>query len=144
VPMLALTIVDPVGDCNVFGIGWKVVVPYELGRVIPGHAGVLEIADQLLLLRGNAHDRQVAAGKAGALRGDVFELLVANRLPYVRFKRRCLRSSTSSSAFAFHSSAGRGPHIHALTHDGWRTAEQKARDLEPWTEPHFQILRNVT
>jgi hypothetical protein len=54
------------------------MIANELRSMIPGHPGVLEVvADQLLLLGIDAHDRQVTAGEARTLSGDVFELFVA-------------------------------------------------------------------
>ena len=70
-------VVDAVRNREAVRIRRKVVIRDALRRTIPRHAGILEVADQLLLLGVNAHNGQISAGKAGTLRGDVFELLVA-------------------------------------------------------------------
>ena len=55
-------VVDAVGDGEAFGIGAEVVVVDQLGAVVPLGAGIAERADELLLLRIDADDRDVVGG----------------------------------------------------------------------------------
>ena len=64
-------------DGEALGIGGKVVVVDEFGAAVPLRAGIAEGADELLLLRIDADDREVVGGAALAQLGDVPELLVA-------------------------------------------------------------------
>ena len=60
------------------------MVADQVWRAPPGRAVVPEVADQLPLLRIDAHDRQTASCEPHALLGDVFELLVTVRAPTSR------------------------------------------------------------
>ena len=70
-------VVDAVGDGEALGIGGEVVVVDEFGAAVPLRAGIAEGADEFLLLRIDADDRDAVGGAALAQLGDVPELLVA-------------------------------------------------------------------
>ena len=70
-------VVDAVGDGEALGIGGEVVVVDEFGAAVPLRAGIAEGADELLLLRIDADNRDAVGGAALAQLGDVPELLVA-------------------------------------------------------------------
>ena len=73
-------VVDAVGDGAALGRGWKVVVVDQFGAVVPLGTGVLERANEFLLLGVDADDRRVVDGAALAQFGDVLELVVAVRV----------------------------------------------------------------
>ena len=64
VPVLALRIVDPVGDGAALGFGAKVVILHQFGDAVPLGAGILERANEFLLLGIDADHRGVLDGAA--------------------------------------------------------------------------------
>ena len=77
VATVVLDVVDAVGQGDALGFGTEVMVVDEGGLLAPGGAGVLEVADQLPLLRVDADDGRAGSGEGLALGGDVGELGVA-------------------------------------------------------------------
>ena len=73
-------VVDAIGDGDAASEGTQVVVVDLLGIAVPFGAGVLESADQLLLLGIDADDGDVFAGAPPAQDGDVCELGVPLRV----------------------------------------------------------------
>src|SRR5688572_16782647 len=72
-------IVDAVGDRLAHGIAWEVVYVHQLGLAgrLPLTAAVLEVADQLLLLRVDGNHGHAALDAALCLGIDMLELGVA-------------------------------------------------------------------
>jgi hypothetical protein len=68
-------VVDPIRGSPAFGIAEEVVDVDLLGLVAPHRPGVLEVADQFLLLAVDADDRQAQ------FREDVDPLLDVDELP---------------------------------------------------------------
>ena len=70
-------VVDPVGDGAALGLGRKIVILHQFGGAIPFGAGILERADEFLLLGIDADDRGALGGAALAQCRDALELVVA-------------------------------------------------------------------
>src|SRR5580704_1400452 len=74
-------IVDAVGSYQSLGLGPKVVILDQNRIAIPFGSGVLEVANQFLLLGIDTEDGQALGGKSFLLLGDVEELWIAVRTP---------------------------------------------------------------
>ena len=77
---VGLGIVDAVGDGDAVCLGAEVVIADELRGPVPLGAGILEVADEFLLLGVDADDGEVLSGAAPAQPGDVLELGIAVRM----------------------------------------------------------------
>ena len=77
---IGLQVLDSVGDGATLGVGGEVVVAHQFGGAVPFGAGILERADEFLLLGVDADDRGVLGGAALAQRRDALELVVAVRM----------------------------------------------------------------
>ena len=75
--MVAIHIEDAVGHGDVAGIGTEVVIQHRSGPQAPDSARILEVADQLLLLRVDTDDGQGSLRESPPLSLNALELAVA-------------------------------------------------------------------
>lgn len=74
---IGLHVVDAIGHCKTLSHGTKIMVMHRDGFLIPGGTGVLEAANEFLLLGIHADDRRAMIREAFAQCVDVFELRVS-------------------------------------------------------------------